>query len=81
MHITSLERGGGKGFPHYKNEVIYEVKGLNRIGTLASHNVGVSSHLDLKIKIKKFIEEFFLKLILKNNNNVKKNHFIFAEST
>jgi len=48
MHITSLEKGGGKGFPHYKNEVIYEVKGLNRIGTLASHNVGVSSHLDLK---------------------------------
>jgi hypothetical protein len=44
MHITSLE--GGRGSPHYKNEVIYEVKGLNRIGTLPSHNVGVSSHLD-----------------------------------
>jgi len=51
MHITSLERGGGRGFPHYKNEVIHEVKvkGLNRVGTLPSHNVGVSSHLDLKI--------------------------------
>jgi hypothetical protein len=46
MHITSLEGGGGEGFPHYKNEAIYEVKGLNRIGTLPSRNVGVSSHLD-----------------------------------